>query len=114
MAGGDAFRLRIIEQYFGAEGWGHNTYQSLIWQTLVFHPAEIVRAVLANSVFYPAYLRWELSPASDPRAMFLLYKYAFLPGEVIVKLVVLIVLPLGLSFGVSFFENKLRSNEKIE
>jgi hypothetical protein len=48
--------MRIIEQYFGREGWGNNTYQREIWSTLFSRPQEIVTAVFKGGPLYVLYL----------------------------------------------------------
>ena len=50
------FELQVVEQYFGATDWGHNTYQKTIWQNVIRHPNVIKIAISRGGIFYLKYL----------------------------------------------------------
>ncbi len=85
--------MTLTEQYFGVHDWSNNTYQAEIWKTLLFHPAEMAKAVFKAGPLYVIYLLTRATHTAQALPAQVLQKYKSFDPVVAVKMAVLYLIP---------------------
>jgi len=92
-----------IDQYFGRAGWGNNTYQLEVWQTILKQPKEFLIIVAKGGPLYLVYVAANAARSTHLLPDVVLKKYPSFSLVTLVRVIIIYALPFFLNF---FFVRK--------